>query len=243
MENAGHKEALWQENIILADADFVDGVAFNLIVNFERMIGRRISKADLATWLSCVALDGGLRPVASGVKTGGTSGEDGNLSKEKSSVASRDTAEESDNAAIEAPETKETVNQTAVILVASEGKRELENFCPSSLDDEIRGKAFKDSVSEFSLLLARSSRETKSDSVFTDILSHILEQRQVKRIMLVPKEGEVVQEIRRILRQKDLDKRITLFAMEPLPVTECRQEILGYSLMHALGIKADEIKG
>ena len=51
----------WSENVIIADADYVDQVAFDLIVNFERMIGRRIPQADMARWIDCVALDGGLR--------------------------------------------------------------------------------------------------------------------------------------------------------------------------------------
>ena len=38
----------WSENIIIADADYIDRVAFHLTVNFERMIGRRIPKADMA---------------------------------------------------------------------------------------------------------------------------------------------------------------------------------------------------
>jgi len=46
------------KSVILVDADYVDGVAFNLTVNFERMLERRIPKADLARWLVCVALDG-----------------------------------------------------------------------------------------------------------------------------------------------------------------------------------------
>ena len=41
----------WSENVILVDADYVDAVAFNLIVNFERMLNRPIPKADLAQWL------------------------------------------------------------------------------------------------------------------------------------------------------------------------------------------------
>lgn len=57
--------AEWKENVILVDADYVDKVAFDLTVNFERMIGRRIPKADMAQWLECVALDGGLRPQPS----------------------------------------------------------------------------------------------------------------------------------------------------------------------------------
>ena len=44
--------------------------------------------------------------------------------------------------------------------------------------------------------------------------------------------------------QKDADdeKRITLFAMQQMPTGNFRQEVLGYSLMNALGISADELK-
>ena len=49
----------WSENVILADADYVDAVAFNLTVNFERMLGRRVPQADMAQWAECVAMDGG----------------------------------------------------------------------------------------------------------------------------------------------------------------------------------------
>ena len=54
----------WSETVIIVDADFLDHVAFDLIVNFERMIGRRIPQADMAQWAVCAALDGGLRQGA-----------------------------------------------------------------------------------------------------------------------------------------------------------------------------------
>ena len=41
----------WSRNVILVDGDYIDSVAFNLIVNFERMLGRRIPKADTARWI------------------------------------------------------------------------------------------------------------------------------------------------------------------------------------------------
>ena len=53
----------WSENVILVDGDYVDKVTFDLIVNFERMLMRRIPNADLAHWLECIALDGGIRPL------------------------------------------------------------------------------------------------------------------------------------------------------------------------------------
>ena len=59
--NNNEQDIKWSENVILVDADYVDKVAFNLIVNFERMLGRRIPQADLARWIDCVALDGGIK--------------------------------------------------------------------------------------------------------------------------------------------------------------------------------------
>lgn len=52
----------WSENVILADAEFLDKLAFELTVYFERILERRVQKADLPTWLDCAALDGGLLP-------------------------------------------------------------------------------------------------------------------------------------------------------------------------------------
>ena len=53
---------IMSENVIIADASYLDKVAFDLTVNFERMLERRIQKADLCRWLDCVALDGGIEP-------------------------------------------------------------------------------------------------------------------------------------------------------------------------------------
>lgn len=50
------------ENFIIADADYLGKVAFNLTVNFERMLGRKIPRADMAQWAVDITLDGGLRP-------------------------------------------------------------------------------------------------------------------------------------------------------------------------------------
>jgi hypothetical protein len=39
------------------------------------------------------------------------------------------------------------------------------------------------------------------------------------------------------------DKRVTMFSMQPMQGGNFRQEILGYSLMNALGIKSEELEG
>ena len=56
------KSQQWSENVILADAGFLDSLTFEMTVYFERILDRRIPKADLARWVDCIALDGGLLP-------------------------------------------------------------------------------------------------------------------------------------------------------------------------------------
>jgi len=198
MKNISQADAYWAENIIIADADYIDKVAFDLTVNFERMIGRRIPKADMARWIDCVALDGGLR--------------DGE-------------------------------HETNVILIHDKKAEVLDNFAPSRFVDELTGMAFKDSLGEFSINAVEVADLIDKDSFFIDTVKLVCSQKAVKRMMIVPdaENGGLYDSLRHILQYADDDKRITVFAMQPMPGGNFRQEILGYSLMNALGIRADEI--
>lgn len=193
-------EVRWSENVILVDADYVDKVAFNLIVNFERMLGRRIPKADFAKWVDCVALDGGIRQ-----------GE----------------------------------HETLVVLVHQKEKPGLDNFTPGSFADELNGKAFKDHLGEFTIGAYPIEGIADGENYFTEVLQLITVQKDVKRLMVVPdaENGIIYNKVRATLDRLDENdpKRVTVFAMQPMPGGNFRQEILGYSLMAALGISADEI--
>jgi hypothetical protein len=62
--------------------------------------------------------------------------------------------------------------------------------------------------------------------------------------MVIPnaEDDHIYNKVRETLNRLDDDsKHITVFAMQPMPGGNFRQEILGYSLMAALGIKSDEI--
>ena len=187
------------KNVILVDADYVDKVAFNLIVNFERMIGRRIPQADMAKWIDCVALDGGIR---------------------------------------------EGEHETQVVLIHSKEKVRMENFVPGNYKEELTGKAFKDHLGEFVINAYPTEDVVGSEQQFIDTLQTICEQKEVKRVMVIPNtESPIIyNKVREALRQVDDEKRITVFTMEPIAGGNFRQEILGYSLMAALGIRSDEIK-
>ncbi len=187
----------WSGNVIIADADYIDKVAFDLIVNFERMIGRRIPKADIARWIDCVALDGGLR---------------------------------------------EGDNETQVVLIHDKKNLAMTNFTPSHYDNELNGKAFKDSLGEFVVSSFPVENIVSKEDFFLDTLSMVCSREEVRRVMVVPDAENVYDGVRHELRNVADDKRVTVFAMQPMPGGNFRQEILGYSLMNALGIRADEIK-
>jgi hypothetical protein len=192
----------WSENVIIADADYIDKVAFDLTVNFERMINRRIQPADMAQWAVCIALDGGLR---------------------------------------------EGEHETQVVLIHDKKSLAMKNFHPCNYEKDLNAQAFKDDkLGEF--IFASYPTEEKmvgKDEFLVEVARTVCNTKEVKRVMVIPnsEDGDTYDQLRDMLRKvEDDDKRITLFAMQPMPGGNFRQEILGYSLMNALGISAKEIK-
>lgn len=199
--NNNLQEGKWSENVILVDADYVDKVAFNLIVNFERMIGRRIPQADMARWLECIALDGGLRNGS---------------------------------------------HETQVVFIHQKAKTEMENFVPGNYANDLTGKAFQGELGEFLLNAYAIEAIADSEHLLIEALKLICQQKEVKRIMVIPnaEDSNIYNKVREALRQvSDEEKRVIVFSMQPMAGGNFRQEILGYSLMAALGIRSEEING
>ena len=192
----------WSENIIIADGDYIDHVAFDIIVNFERMLNRRIPAADFSQWAVNIALDGRLKP--------------GN-------------------------------HETQVVLLHDRKNPKLENFAPADYGKELNGQAFQDDhLGEFIInSIATGDEATKKDDVLLDLLKTILNHEEVKRIMIVPnaEDGHFMGMLRSTLRDVDDElKHVTLFAMQPLEGGNFKQQILGYSLLNAMGISSSEIE-
>ncbi len=191
----------WSRNVILIDGDYVDSVAFNLIINFERMLGRRIPKADMARWIDCIALDGGMRTE------------------------------------------RDADGETQVIFIHSKDKAALDNFAPGNYNADLNAQAFKDQLGEFIMSSYPVEEVVKHDDFFLDVLKIVVNHKDVHRVMAVPnaEHPALWDALRHALRDVyDEEKRITLFAMQPMEGGNFKQEILGYSLMSALGIKGNE---
>ena len=191
----------WCENVILVDADYVDKVAFDLIVNFERMLGRRIPQGDMARWLECIALDGGLRP-----------------------------------------QTSDTRHQTSIQVVLLHKQAQMQNFQPGVFAD-LDGKAFTGPLGEFMVSCVQVEEMVTMDDLFIDSMQVISNAAEVRRLIVVPNAEQLYNKVREGLRHADDEKRITVLAMQPMEGGNFRQEILGYSLMVALGIRGEELKG
>ncbi|MGP1416238.1 DUF6621 family protein [Prevotella fusca] len=192
----------WSENIIIVDGDYIDRVAFDLIVNFERMLNRRIPAADFSQWAVDIALDGRLKP--------------GN-------------------------------HETQVVLLHDRKNPKLENFTPADYEKELNGQAFKDAqLGEFIINSIATGDETaEKDTVLLDLLKTVLNHGEVKRIMIVPnaEDNHLISTLRTTLRDVDDGlKHITVFAMQPLEGGNFKQQILGYSLLNAMGISSSEIE-
>lgn len=192
-------ETKWKEIEILVDADYVDKVAFDLTVNFERMIGRRIPQADMAKWLECVALDGGLRP-----------------------------------------QTSDNTPQISIQVVLLYKQTKMENFNPCNIE-ELDGKAFNGRLGEFLVSCVKVEDLTTMDDLFIDSMQVLANASEVKRLIIVPNAEHIYNKVRESLHHADPDKHITVLAMQPMEGGNFRQEILGYSLMAAMGIRSEEL--
>ena len=133
-----------------------------------------------------------------------------------------------------------------MVLIHDKQSMAMKNFRPSNYEKDLNAQAFKDEkLGEF--VISSYPTEEKmvgKDDFLIDVARTVSNAKEVKRVMIIPnsEDGDAYDRLRDMLRNVDDEKRITLFAMQPLPGGNFRQEILGYSLMNALGISADEIK-
>ena len=186
----------WTENVILVDADYVDVVTSRLRIYFEEMLGRHIPKADMAQWLVCVALDGGIHPGR---------------------------------------------NEVQVVLVHGRDKKEMENFVPSVFSAELDGKAFTDeNLGEFRLSSVCMENIVSKEDFFMQSIEVLAKAMEIKNLIVVPDMDKIGARVRPALEQME-GKNVTLLAMEPQDGQGARQELLGYSLMNALGIRSEEL--
>lgn len=180
--------------VLLVDADYINAVASDFTANFRQVLLRDIPKADLALWLDCVALDGGIKP--------------GN-------------------------------NDIQVIFIYS--KAHLDAFLPSNLKDEIDGKAFRDNLGEFSMEAYHTESNVASvGNQFCDTLQVLLDAKKVEKLMVIGDTETYGKDILEVLAKNEA-KSVSLMTIRPVEGKGFVNQQLGFSLLHALGISAEEL--
>lgn len=183
------------ENIILIDAEYLDKTVGGLSDFIERQSGKRLPKADLCMWASCVLLDAGVR---------------GNE------------------------------NNTQIVIIHDEQTKTFSHIVPSVFADEMNRKAFTDSLGECTLNEFSAPSYVEKEHFLLDSLSHIAETQEVKRIIVAADDETYGDKLREIAGEIS-EKEVTLLSMTPMMPGKYRHDILGFSLLKALGVNADEL--
>jgi hypothetical protein len=133
-------------------------------------------------------------------------------------------------------------NSTQVIFIHSKDKKEFTNFTPGNFAEQLNAIAFKDSISEFEMSSYPVEDIVSKADFFEQSLETILSTENVKRVMVIADLDEYGPNIKKAALKAE-DKEVTLFSMTPTEERGYRQEILGYSIISALGITSEELRG
>ncbi len=184
----------FKENVILIDADFVNSIAYNLSDNFRKMLCRDIPDADMADWLVCAALDGGV---------------------------------------------PQGDNVVQCIFLHLPETLMLEQFRPGEIAHELDGTLFHDpALGEFQMSCL-PVEPLAGDDFFSQCARVLLDSKEVKRLILVPDTALSGDNLKEMVEHNKTKTQVTLLSM--VPVEGFNHVMLGFSLMHAMGIKSSEL--
>lgn len=142
---------------------------------------------------------------------------------------------------------------TQVVMIHDREDKVMPNFAPGNFSQEIDGKAFaEEGIGEFMLACCPVERVTTTTDLCAESLESLLDDKEVERVAVVYDFDGQTAESRTLTKRittlckkhqtAEKPKDITLFAMVPLEGEGFAQQVLGYSLLAALGISGDELQ-
>lgn len=132
-------------------------------------------------------------------------------------------------------------NNIQVIFIYDQTQSQFTNCVPSSIKDELNGTAFKNNLGEYSMHSFSNENLVSVQEMYLDSLNTILESKDVKRLLVVGDNEKYGKEIAELLENPQ-GKLLVNFTMTPPTGKEkYKTEILGYSVMEALGIRSEEL--
>lgn len=138
------------------------------------------------------------------------------------------------------------------IFIHDRETKVLDLFAPGSFSQEIDGKAFaEEGLGEFAMACCPVERITTLTDLCAESLEAMFEAKEVKRIALVYDFDGTTAESRTLTKRitrlcakhaETTDpKDVTLFTMNPLEDTETPQQVLGFSILAAMGVTSEEL--
>lgn len=133
-------------------------------------------------------------------------------------------------------------NTLQVLFIYDEESKKMNAFQPSDLEKELNNVAFQSQLGEFALYSFEPSDMATREELFLESIKVVADAKEVKRLIVVPAEEEYGDKIPALLNKVDGKEKITVFGMNPPAAQVAYQwDILGFSVLESLGIKAEEL--
>lgn len=127
------------------------------------------------------------------------------------------------------------------LLVYDEKSSSLQHCRPSNLKTELDGVAFQGKYGEFSFSSISSEGMASREELFLDLLSIVSDSEEVKKIIVLSFNEEYGDKVTKALGEVKAKEIIQFRMDDPVIAVGYKWEMLAFSVMHALGIKSEEL--
>ena len=134
-------------------------------------------------------------------------------------------------------------NDIQFLFVYDQASEKLSHSHPSDLKKELDGVAFQSPVGEYSFMSVPCEGMVSREELFLDLLTIVGDSADVKKLIVLSFNEEYGDGVTKILNGLVGKKEIVQFRMnEPEESVSYDWDMLAFSLMQALGIRADELE-
>lgn len=130
-----------------------------------------------------------------------------------------------------------------IVFIYDEENKQLDVCHPSDLAKEMNHVAFNSFLGEYVMGSFEPSGMATREDLFLETLEVMAAAQEVKNLWVVPDETAYGEKVPAILNKLTDKERVAMFSMNP-PQAELNGEwiSLGFAVLHALGIKPDDIQ-
>lgn len=123
-----------------------------------------------------------------------------------------------------------------VVFLHPAGMTQMQNTTPCHLLHDLDGKAFRDPhMGEFLMSAVRDENVMDDTPLVQQCAETVLDDKAVQRLCLVASD-DAVQRMGSLLERVPQGKSLTVLSMQPVDSPRFRHVMLGFSLMHAMGV-------